>query len=320
MSDGELEVRVVRKVQEAESIASFHLASTGGAPLPDFSAGAHIDVHTPAGPIRQYSLCNDAANRGQYHIAVLNDPRSRGGSASMHRDVREGTLLRISAPRNHFPLAEISGTPLLLAGGIGVTPILCMAERLSASIAPFEMHYFARSQSKMAFHDRIQSSSYAAQVRLHLDDVAGSRIDLMTLLRDPAPGRRAYVCGPLGFLDAVRSGAAEAGWPNDRVHFEYFAAARVEAGSSSAFTVTLASSGRVLQIPEDKSVAEVLLDNGVDVQLSCEQGVCGTCVTRVFEGTPDHRDTYFSDEERAANNQFTPCCSRALSANLLLDL
>ncbi|MEO8722076.1 MAG: PDR/VanB family oxidoreductase [Sphingobium sp.] len=320
MTEGEMEVRVIRKVQEAEGIASFYLASCDGSVLPSFSAGSHIDVHTPAGPVRQYSLCNSAQKRDHYQIAILKDPQSRGGSVSMHEDIEAGSILRISTPRNHFPLMEVDGSPLLLAGGIGVTPILCMAERLSASDAMFEMHYFARSRSSMAFQDRIRSSGFASQVQCHFDDEIESRIDLGSLLQSPAPGRRIYVCGPLGFLEAVRSMAVASGWPNDQVHFEYFAAAPIEPGSTSAFTVTLASSGQVLDVPEDKSVADVLLDNGIDLPLSCEQGVCGTCVTRILEGTPDHRDMYFSDEERAADNQFTPCCSRAKTSNLLLDL
>lgn len=320
MTEGEMEVRVIRKVQEAEGIASFYLAACEGTVLPSFSAGSHIDVHTPAGAVRQYSLCNSADERDHYQVAILKDPQSRGGSVSMHEDVAVGSVLRISTPRNHFPLKEVQGVPLLLAGGIGVTPILCMAERLSASDAAFEMHYFARSKSSMAFQDRIACSAFASHVQFHFDDEIESRIDLSSLLEMPASGRRLYVCGPSGFLEAVRSIAANRGWPTDHVHFEYFAAAPIEPGSTSAFTVTLASSGQVLDIPENKSVADILLENGVDIPLSCEQGVCGTCVTRILEGVPDHRDMYFSDEEHAANDQFTPCCSRAKSGNLLLDL
>lgn len=320
MAEGEIKVRVARKVQEAEGIASYYLASCDGAALPPFSAGAHIDIHTPAGHVRQYSLCNSEHERAHYQIAILKDSASRGGSASMHDDVEVGTELRISAPRNHFPLIELHGVPLLLAGGIGITPILCMAERLSASGAPFELHYFARSRTGMAFRDRIRSSAFTNFVQFHIDDEPDTQTDLATILQKPASGRRIYVCGPPGFLDAVRAIAADAGWPTDCVHFEYFGAVPIEAGTTSAFTVTLASSGQVLEIPEDKSVADVLLDHGIDVPLSCEQGVCGTCVTRILSGTPDHRDMFLSDEEHKANDQFTPCCSRAKSGNLLLDI
>ncbi len=320
MTEGEIEVRVSRKIQEAEGIVSFYLTSCDGSALPSFSAGAHIDVHTPAGPVRQYSLCNSADERDHYQVAILRDSASRGGSISMHEDVQVGTVLRVSKPRNHFPLIELQGVPLLLAGGIGITPILCMAERLSASNAAFDLHYFARSKAKMAFRERIQSSAFASLVNLHLDDESDTQTDLRALLQAPDPGRSLYVCGPVGFLDSVRSIAADYGWPRDHIHFEYFGAPPVKAGPLSSFTVTLASSGQVLEIPEDKSVADVLIDHGINVPLSCEQGVCGTCVTRIIAGTPDHRDMYFSDEEHHANNQFTPCCSRAISRNLLLDI
>jgi len=320
MAAGELKVRVVRKVIEAEGIACFHLAATDGLGLAAFNAGAHIDVCTPAGHIRQYSLCNSPDNCREYQIAVLNDPDSRGGSASMHRDVKEGDLLEISRPRNHFRLAETAGESLLLAGGIGVTPILCMAQSLSAANARFEMHYFTRSVARTAFLARIKASVFAHQVAFHFGDSPGPSGDLDAILEPRAPTRRVYVCGPAGFLEAVRSTASHLGWPKDHVHFEYFAASPAATAAGAEFEVKLARSGQVIQVSESESVADALIKHGIDIPLSCEQGVCGTCVTRVLEGIPDHRDMCLTDEERAANTLFTPCCSRARSDSLTLDL
>jgi vanillate monooxygenase ferredoxin subunit len=320
MAESEFEVRVVRKVMEAEGIAGFHLAAIDGLRLAAFSAGAHIHVRTPAGYIRQYSLCNSPDNPREYQIAVLNDPDSRGGSASMHRDVKEGDLLKISSPCNHFPLADTAGEALLLAGGIGVTPILCMAESLSAANARFDMHYFTRSVGRTAFLARIKAAPFADQVTFHIGDPPGPSADLNAILEPRTAARRVYVCGPAKFLEVVRSTASKSGWAKDHVHFEYFAANPAATGGSADFEVKLARSGRVIRVGESETVAAALIKHGIDIPLSCEQGVCGTCVTRVLEGIPEHRDMYLTDEERAANGLFTPCCSRARSDSLTLDL
>ena len=238
----------------------------------------------------------------------------------MHRQVGEGSRVRISVPRNHFPLVETAGEPLLLAGGIGITPLLCMAERLGALAAPFEMHYFARSRARAAFIERIGRAPFAPFVALHFDDEPATQADLARILERARPSRRLYVCGPAGFLETVRTKAAELGWPSDHVHFEYFSAQPDEGAPASSFTVTLASSGQVFEIPPDRSIADVLQDNGITIPVSCAQGVCGTCLTRVLAGVPSHRDVYLTDAEHAANDQITPCCSRASSPSLTLDL
>ena len=262
----ELQVRVLRRKAEAEGIASFELARADGGPLPAFSAGSHIDVHVPGGLTRQYSLCNDALTHNTYRIAVLRDAKSRGGSQAMHDRVREGDLLTISEPRNHFPLVHAVRT-LLFAGGIGITPLLCMAHRLASVGSEFELHYSSRSKERTAFMDEIAASAFAARVHYHFDD------------------------GPEQDTSADR-----------------------------AFDVKLASSGQVIRVAPHQTVVRALAAHGVEVLTSCEQGVCGTCITRVLEGECDHRDLYFTDEEKAKHDQFTPCCSRAKGAVLVLDL
>jgi vanillate O-demethylase ferredoxin subunit len=318
-----IEVRVSRKWREAEDIVSFELEAAGGGPLVPFSAGAHIDVHTPAGVVRQYSLCNESTIGGtHYRIAVLRDPTSRGGSRSMHDAVCEGDLLRIGEPRNLFPLVGTEACPLLLAGGIGVTPIWCMAQRLTSINASFEMHYCTRSRGRTAFYDEIINSPSRLQVAFHFDDAyPGERVDLAALLANPSMRRHVYVCGPSGFLDAVRTTALRQGWPDDHIHFEYFSAALTsKATPFVTFEVQIAGTGAVYNVPPEKSIVEVLAENGLQIPVSCEQGICGTCITRVLSGIPEHRDCIFTAQEKAANNQLTPCCSRSLSSRLVLDI
>lgn len=316
-----LKVRVAARTVEALDICSFELVSLDGKPLPAFSAGSHVDVAVADGITRQYSLCNDPTESHRYQIAVLRDANSRGGSAAMHERLQVGDTVEISAPKNHFPLAHDARRHLLLAGGIGVTPILCMAERLAMTGADFEMHYCTRSAERTAFRERIARSRFAPRVRFHHDDgEAAQKLDVAALFARPEPGTHLYVCGPQGFMDAVLGTARERGWLEPQLHCEYFAAAPAPAGDRQAFEVQLASSGRIVVVPADKTVVQALTEAGVEVLTSCEQGVCGTCLTRVLEGVPDHRDLYLSAEEQAANDQFTPCCSRSRSARLVLDL
>jgi vanillate O-demethylase ferredoxin subunit len=318
-----LEVTVVRKASEAEDICSFELARTDGQPLPPFSAGAHIDVHVGDGLVRQYSLCNPPHERQRYVIGVLRDAASRGGSRVLHDTVHEGGRLRISAPKNLFPLAEARRS-VLLAGGIGVTPLLAMAESLAARGADFTLHYCSRSLERTAFRERLAQAAYADRVQFHYDSgPAEQRLDLAALLAAPDAQTHIYVCGPGGFISYVTETAKALGWPERQVHYEYFAAPAApaaEEGGDQPFQVKLARSGATVTVPAGRSVTAVLAEHGVQIPVACEQGVCGTCVTRVLQGEPDHRDVYLTDEERAGEGLFTPCCSRAKGAQLVLDL
>jgi len=320
MSANSLTVRVARKSAETAEICSFELSDPNGGELPPFSAGAHIDVHLPGGITRQYSLCNAPSERSRYRIAVLREPVSRGGSRAMHDEVQQGDLLQIGMPRNLFALDESAARHVLLAGGIGITPLLCMAQRLAAIGADFELHYCARSLGRMAFHEQLSQAAYADRVHLHLDDGApGQKLD-MAAACTPAAGAHLYVCGPKGFMDAVLQAAHARDWPRDGLHHEFFAADPAPAGGDGEFSVKLASSGQMVKVPAGCSVTHALAQAGVDVPVACEQGICGTCLTRVLEGQPDHRDLFLSPEEQASNAQFTPCCSRAKTPVLVLDL
>lgn len=314
-----IEVRVEKKVIEAEGIVSLELRATGGVALPAFSAGAHIDVHLPNGLVRQYSLCNAPDDRGRYLIAVLREVQSRGGSAAVHDAVAEGETLKISLPKNHFPLAAASRS-LLIAGGIGVTPMLAMAYELYASGSHFEMHYCARSESRAAFRQALVESPFSRDIRFYFDD-RGELLPVDNLLNAPGHDVHLYVCGPAGFIEFVKASAKRLGWQDRNVHFEFFGAPQSENEQpGAAFEIEIASTGTRMAVPEGCSAAEVLYENGFEIPLSCEQGVCGTCVTRILAGVPDHRDLYLTDEERARNDKFMPCCSRALSKVLVLDL
>ncbi|MDP2262879.1 MAG: PDR/VanB family oxidoreductase [Hydrogenophaga sp.] len=317
----ELSLRVARKHAEALDICTLELVDPAGGALPPFTAGAHLDVHLPGGLVRQYSLCNPPGETHRYVLGVLRDAASRGGSAAVHDAVTEDSLLPVSRPRNHFPLADTAAHHLLMGGGIGITPLLAMAETLAAQGARFELHHCTRSRERTAFVERIAAAPYAGQVLHHFDDGAPEqRLDIARCLQQASAGTHLYVCGPQGFMDAVLGTARAQGWPEERLHFEFFGAAPVDTSGDGRFELEIASSGQVITVSADQTALQALQAAGLDIPMSCEQGVCGTCLTGVKAGTPQHRDHYLTPEEQAANDQFLPCCSRACSPRLVLDL
>ena len=321
MLNATLTVRVIQKNTEALDIDSFELVAADGQPLPAFSAGSHVDVHLPGGLIRQYSLCNSSGENHRYQIAVLKDANSRGGSKAMHEQVKVGDVLQISAPKNHFMLAHEATRHLFLAGGIGVTPILCMAERLTTTGADFQMHYCTRSAERTAFRARITESGLAPKVTFYFDDaVPEHKLDIAELLAKPETGVHVYVCGPKGFMNAVLDTARGSGWSEAQLHYEFFGADVSPVATDESFEVQVASSGQIVTVGKEQTILDALAAAGVEILSSCEQGVCGTCLTRVIEGVPDHRDMYLTPEEQVANDQFLPCCSRSKSARLVLDI
>lgn len=321
MTAATLTVTVSRKWQEAQDICGFEFVGQDGSVLPPFSAGSHIDVHLPGGLIRQYSLCNSPHEANHYQIAVLRDAEGRGGSVAIHDFVNQGDRINISEPKNHFPLAHTAPRHLLLAGGIGITPILCMAERLAAIGDDFEMHYCARTPERMAFTSRIEASPFKDRVAFHFDGGAQpQKLDIEATLANAQEGTHLYVCGPRGFMNAVLDAARRQKWDEARLHYEFFGAVIEMPASDTTFKIRLASTGLTLDVPPECTVVEALAAGGIEVPTSCEQGVCGTCLTRVIDGEPDHRDSYLTATERAAGDQFLPCCSRAKTPLLVLDL
>lgn len=316
-----IEAEVVARTALTSRIVMLELRDRDGSALPVFTAGSHIDVEIAPGLIRQYSLIDGVSDPAHYRIAVLREDESRGGSAAIHDTIRPGRILRIGAPRNNFRLAHSARRSLLYAGGIGITPILCMAERLLQAGADFKLHYGARRAEDAAFLTHIEQR-FAGRARFHFSrEQNGCKIDPAKDIPAFEEGHHLYVCGPAGFIQAVLDGAGERGWPGDNLHREFFASPEDEdERPAGTFSVKIASTGKILEVPANRSVVEVLVEAGIDLPVSCEQGVCGTCLTGVLDGTPDHRDVFLTDAEHARNDQFTPCCSRALTGLLVLDL
>ena len=235
--------------------------------------------------------------------------------------MKEGHLLKISKPRNTFHLNENAGHSLLLAGGIGVTPILAMAYRLSKLGRCFDLHYCTRSRERTAFQALLKDSAFNKRIHFHYDDGAKQQLlDIPTLLARRSKDANLYVCGPRGFLDVVVNNA-EKSWPANSIHREYFSAdPQVGHDMDRSFRVKIQSTGEIYDIPAEKTIAESLAEHGVEIFVSCEQGICGVCLTGVLEGTPEHRDIFLSDDEHAANNEMTLCCSRSMSELLVLDM
>ncbi|VVN33291.1 Carnitine monooxygenase reductase subunit [Pseudomonas fluorescens] len=316
-----LEVCVSRKITEADGVCSFELTAADGTELPAFTAGSHVDVQVAQGVVRQYSLCNSPHERGRYLIAVLNEPASRGGSSGMHADVQEGTRLTIGSPRNLFDLDLGGDRYVLFAGGIGITPILAMAHSLVAAGKAFELHYCGRSLERLAFLGLLQAAPFTPHVYLHVNEAAtGQRLGAVRILSSPSPHDQLYVCGPTGFMSHIQSAAKACGWRDGQIHREDFAAQVQVLEGDRRFEIELSRSGRIIEIPAQKTVLEVLLEHDVEIESSCEQGICGTCITRVLAGEPEHRDQYMSAAEHARNDCFAPCCSRSRSSRLVLDL
>lgn len=315
-----LTLKVRRIVQEAEDIRSFELVDPQGRMLPMFTAGAHLDFELPGGLARQYSIASDPRDVDRYVVAVLREPESRGGSLHMHEKVREGDELAARPPSNHFPLARNASHHILLAGGIGVTPMMAMMRELARRDESFEMHYCTRSPARTAFQDEIARAAFADRVRFHHDGGDPARgLDIAGLLRKARKGAHVYSCGPAGFMRACEEASRH--WPQGSVHFEYFSVDEtVEHGASEAFQIKIASSGAILDVPADKSIVEVLRAHGIEVDTMCEEGICGTCATVLLEGEADHRDFVLDDEERARGEFIMVCCSRARSPMLTLDL
>jgi len=313
-----LQARVRTLRHEAQRIASIELVPVQGEVFPPFTPGAHLDLHLPNGLTRSYSLVNAPEDRGRYVIGVLHDEKSRGGSRWLHEQLRCGATLSIGVPRNHFALDEAAASTLLVAGGIGVTPMLCMYRRLRERERAAQFVYCARSREQAAFLDEL--AALGGDALLHFDDEHDGRpFDLAACLARQPKDVHAYCCGPGAMLDAFQMACGQAGIAN--VHIERFAAAApVERAQRSGYTVELARSGRTLFVPAGKALLDVLLDAGVEVEYSCREGLCGACQTRVLSGCVDHRDSVLTQSERAANDAMMICVSGAQSGTLVLDL
>lgn len=315
-----IQSRIHAMRHEADGIVTLDLRPLEGTELPAFAPGAHIDLHLANGMVRSYSLCNDSDERHRYVVGVLKDAKSRGGSRYVHEHLRVNEVLKISAPRNHFPLHEEARHTVLLAGGIGVTPILCMARRLKKLGRSVEVVYACRSRRNAAFVPAIESLQ--VPMTLHFDDEAGGPPDLRSLLSRRVPDGQThhYACGPTVMLDAFEKICSSLEHPH--AHIERFSAVEHDAAADarSCFTVELRRSGTVFEVTPEKSLYRNLLERRIDVPFSCAEGICGSCETRVLAGEPDHRDSLLTPKQRAANRIMLPCVSGCRSERLVLDL
>lgn len=318
-----MQVRVRKITNLAKDINAFELVHPDGAELPPFKPGAHVDIQIPDGYVRQYSLYNNPEERHRYKIAVLYERDRQQGSMRMHEKLRAGDLVEISEPKNHFQMDESAEEYLLIAGGIGITPIKAMAERLKSLGAYFKVYYCAERAERAAFRELFASEKFRDHVVLHYNEGdPDKQLDLKTILSEHKPGTQLYFCGPGGFINAIRTSTEH--WPEGSVHYELFSAPTAASSSKETseagdFDVKIASTGEVIPIAADTTIVEALRAAGMEHPTSCEAGICGTCQTRFIEGEVDHQDLILSDEEK--QDQVLICCSRAKpGSTLVLDL
>lgn len=314
MTSYEAELVVERRDLAAEGVLALTLRHPLGEELPAWEPGAHIDVVLGPDLERQYSLCGDPADRHSWRVAVLREPDGRGGSAHVHGQLEAGGKVRVRGPRNHFAL-QPSPRYRFVAGGIGITPILPMLAEAEAAGAEWTLLYGGRTRNSMAFAEEL--SLYGDKVRVAPQDESGL-LDLAAELGTPQSDTLVYCCGPGPLLDAVEE-RCEA-WPKGSLHVERFQPKVQETGADTEFEVVLERSGHTLTVPADVSVLDTVRSAGVEVLFSCTEGTCGTCETDVLEGTPDHRDSVLTDEEREAGETMLICVSRCRGKRLVLDL
>ncbi|MER7397735.1 PDR/VanB family oxidoreductase [Streptomyces sp. NPDC000151] len=316
-------VTVTDVVEETDAVRRYRLARPDGSPLPAYRAGAHIQVTGPTGLTRAYSLCGPPADPGAYTIAVQREPESRGGSQALHDKVAVGTELGVSDPHNLFALTPSATEHHLVGAGIGITPLLAMAYELYADGAAFALHYVARGEAEAPFAQTLAEAPFAGRVRrlfgLGRDRTAAALRDTLGAL---PPGSHVYTCGPAGFMDTVTRLAAHT-LPEDHIHSELFRADDADDGDTDTdpgrtFEVEL--DGETYTVRPGRSIAEVLEEHGIPLDTSCREGICGTCVLQVLDGTPDHRDQCLSRDEKAAGDRIAACVSRARSPRLVVEL
>lgn len=312
--DGMIQTRIRSVSWEATDILRYFLEPVAGEKLPAFTAGAHINVSVADGLARSYSLLNDPEERDRYEIAVQLDARSRGGSKRIHEQWRPGQLVDVSTPANNFPLDESAQYSVLIAGGIGITPMLSMVARLNRLGRPWELHYACRSEDRVAFMTRLQNHP---QVHLHIDsESARGRLDLEELINGASDDTHFYCCGPQGMLEAYQQLTGHLG---ERAHCEFFSA-DTEVATDGGYSLELVRSGKQINVQPGVTMLDALLDAGVNVGYACSEGICGTCRVQVVAGIPDHRDHFLTAAEKSENRSVMVCCSGAKTKTLSLDL
>lgn len=312
-------LRIQRIDEVAVGVKAFELIHAEGLPLAPAEAGAHIELQLPESLRRSYSLLNAPGETHRYQIAVHRTPDSAGGSRYIHESLQVGDVVLASAPRNHFPLHEAARHSCLVAGGIGITPLLSMAHRMNAAGLSWELHFCARTPAHAAFAEEVRALAVTTgnACHFHFDQVPGGQpLDIGAMVRSLPDDAHLYCCGPTGMLAAFETATAHCA---DRRHVEYFAA-KAEAAIKGGFSIELARSKLTLDVPPGRSILDVVLAAGISVTTSCREGICGSCETRILEGEADHRDALLTEEEKLQNQSMMICCSGAMSRKLVLDL
>ncbi|MGP6174143.1 PDR/VanB family oxidoreductase [Corynebacterium sp. A21] len=311
-----IDVVVSDIVQETPTIKSFYLSMPDGTPIGHYSPGAHIDVVGPTSVTRQYSLCGRPDGDNAYLFAVKREEGGRGGSEALH-ELKVGDRLKISAPRNLMQIAAEGAHHVLVAGGIGITPMLSLARYMDVRGISFELHYYARSEEEAAFLP-ILTEKISDKLHAHLGvDREAQQQNLKKMVAATPANTHLYVCGPAGFMDNVREIAAKK-LPEESIHFENFKPAGSDEDQvNTEFDVEL--DGETYHVPADRSIVEVLNEAGCEIDTSCEEGICGTCIMEVLAGTPEHRDSVLTKAERAANETMAVCVSRTKDPKLVLE-
>ncbi|MGY4099414.1 PDR/VanB family oxidoreductase [Nocardia sp. R16R-3T] len=283
-----------------------------------FDAGSHVDLALPNGLMRSYSLAGSPSDRRRYILGVHRTPGSRGGSSWIHDNLRPGMLVEVSEPSNNFELDESAQTSILVAGGIGITPMLAMAHRLEELQRKWHLYYAVRERSLIAFGRELEglATGSCGEITLHVDAEDGGVLDIDAIVRSAGPGTHVYCCGPAPMLAAFENATSHLDAKS--VHVEYFTS-DVEADTTGGFEIVLSRSDLVLEVRPGQTILETMQDAGVEVPFSCTEGICGTCETGVLEGIPDHRDLVLTESEKAANDVIFVCCSGSKSPRLVLD-
>ena len=311
-----LPLRVTRNDRIADGIHLLEFRNSGGKPLPEFSAGAHIAVRAPNGLLRKYSLCNDPAERDRYLVAIKREINGRGGSCNLIDNAKAGDELMVAPPVNDFGLPPRAQDFLFIAGGIGITPIMAMIREVQRQGKRFRLFYCSRSPETTAFLDELSTPAFKDQVTIHYDQGDPSRsLDLKPVLAERKNREHLYCCGPRPLMEAVRNMTDH--WSSTAVHFEAFSDAETHKATDKAFKVRLARSGEVIDVPTTKTILEALRDHGLEVPSSCETGTCGTCRTKLLAGEADHRDLVLAEHERAGTIMI--CVSRARADEITID-
>lgn len=311
-----LQVKITTAEKQAEGVTKYVMQSLDGSDLPEWTAGAHLDIVVAPEFLRQYSMSGDPADRSTYQIGVLREEEGRGGSALLHRIFSEGRKIFVSKPINHFPLHEDGTKSYLMGGGIGITPMIAMAHRLHALGKDFELHYSGRSRQTMGFLDELASFQWADKVQLHISS-EGSRAQLGEILKY-CEGAHVYTCGAEPYMQAIMDTAEQGGFPEDNRHLEYFNVPEAPDYENHPFQIKLAKSGKVLDVPEDKTAADVLVENGIPIDIKCADGICGVCKCGLVSGDVEHRDYVLSKSQQ--ETAVITCQSRAAEPDGLIEL